>query len=492
MSKEGTAYLSKSLFMRGIQCPKSLYLHKFHQEWRDEVSQDRENLFQSGTEVGMLAWELFPGGIEIPYDGLSHNEQLKETQKAISNGIKTLYEATFNFDDIFVKIDLLHLGDEGWELCEVKGVTKIEEVHLNDIALQFYVAQGSGLPIRKAFLVYINNQYVRKGPVDPTQLFVFEEVTQKVRKKQEWVKKEVKKLRLMLSGREPETAIGKQCEDPYLCDFKGLCWRDVPEYSVFDLKGRETSLFKIYHQGTVDLKDVPLEILSRVQKLHLEAYLNQTEVFDPVAVRKFFKSLWYPLYFLDFETISDPIPPFDGTRPYQQIPFQYSLHYQEEENGALGHFEFLADPKSDFREVLLQGLCNQIPSSACILAYYSSFEKVCLQNLSDWFPNYKDKIKGFIQNVRDLAILFRRKEVYHWKMKGSYSIKKVLPCLLPEMSYSNLEIQDGGMAMNAYRNLMEISDITEVAKLRQVLLDYCHLDTLAMVKILEKLRARID
>ncbi len=184
------------------------------------------------------------------------------------------------------------------------------------------------------------------------------------------------------------------------------------------------------------------------------------------------------------------IPPFNGTRPYQQIPFQYSLHYLEKENGKLGHHEFLADPNSDFREELLQSLCNQIPSTACILAYNASFEKICLQNLAEWFPNYKDKIEGFIENLRDLAIPFRRKDVYHWEMKGSYSLKNVLPCLLPDLTYSNLEIQDGGMAMNAFRTLSETRDLVQAANLRQALLDYCRLDSLAMVKILEKLKEK--
>ncbi len=204
-------------------------------------------------------------------------------------------------------------------------------------------------------------------------------------------------------------------------------------------------------------------------------------------MQEFLRTLWYPLYFLDFETINPPIPPFNGTRPYQQILFQYSLHYLEEENGKLGHFEFLADPSFDFREELLQMLCDQIPSTACILAYSAGFEKGRLQDLADWFPNYKIKIEKIIQNVRDLAIPFRRKDVYHWKMKGSYSLKNVLLCLLPDLSYSDLEIQDGSMAMNAYQNLMEIRDIEQAAKLRQALLDYCRLDILAMVKFLEKL-----
>jgi hypothetical protein len=488
MKENSSAYLSKSLFMRGIQCPKSLYLHKCHPEWRDETSETQENLFQSGIEVGLLARQLFPGGIEIPYEGLSHNDQLQMTQKALSDGIKTLYEATFSFDNIFVKNDLLHRGKKGWSLYEVKMGTGLTEVYLNDVALQYYGVRGSGLPIEKAFVVYINNQYVRNGAIEPTLLFLVEEVTDKILEKQDRIKEELNRLRRMLLGKEPEMIIGKQCNDPYPCDFIGHCWQHIPEDSVFDLRGRGTSPFDLCRQGYLDLKEVPRGLLAEEQKFQLDAFLNQAEVFNCEEVQEFLNSLWYPLYLLDFETINPPIPPFNGIRPYQQIPFQYSLHYQKEKNGELGHFEFLGDPGSDFRENLLQSLCDQIPPTACILAYYSSFEKCCLQNLADWFPHYKDRIEGFIQNIRDLAIPFQRKDVYHWKMKGSFSLKNVLPSLLPEMTYSNLEIQDGGMAMNAYQNLIENPDLAESAKLRQALLDYCRLDTLAMVKILEKLQ----
>jgi hypothetical protein len=490
MKENSTAYLSKSLFMRGIQCPKSLYFQKYRPEWRDEISEDQETLFQSGKEVGLLARELFPGGVEIPYEGLSHSDQLQETQRALTHGIKTLYEATFIFDNIFVKNDLLHKGKKGWRLYEVKIGTELKEVYLNDTALQYYVVKGSGLPIEKAFVVYINNEYVRNGDIEPNQLFVVEDVTKKVLEKLDWVKDEVNKLRLMLSGKEPEVVIGKQCNDPYACDFIGHCWEHIPDNSVFDLRGRGTSPFDLYQKGYLDLKEVPRELLAEGQKFQLDAFLNQEEVFNCEEVQEFLKTLWYPLYFLDFETFMGPIPPFDGTRPYQQIPFQYSLHYLEEEKGKLGHHEFLADPSSDFRKELLQSLCDQIPSTACILAYHSSFEIGRLQDLADWFPNHKDKIEKIIENVRDLEIPFRRKEVYHWEMKGSYSLKNVLPCLLPDLTYSNMEIQDGGMAMNAFRSLSEAHDLKEVIVFRQALLDYCGLDSLAMVKIVEKLKER--
>jgi hypothetical protein len=230
-----------------------------------------------------------------------------------------------------------------------------------------------------------------------------------------------------------------------------------------------------------------LELLSQGQMFQIEAHLNQSEIIDIQPVREFLDTLWYPLYFLDFETIQFAIPQYPGTRPYQQIPFQYSLHYLENERGDLRQYEFLGDPHTDFREELIKKLSQQIPANACILAYNASFEKTCLQNMADWFPKYYKKLDKLIDNLRDLAIPFRNKSVYHWKMKGSYSLKNVLPCLVDDLTYKTLEIQDGRMAMDGFRTLLETSNIEERASIRQALLDYCRLDTLAMVKILKRL-----
>jgi hypothetical protein len=488
MKADSKAYLSKTLFLKGVQCPKALYLNKYHPELKDEISDEKVNLFKSGTEVGLLAQQLFPGGIEIPYEGLSHQEQLEETQKAIGDGVQVLYEATFSFDSVFVKNDLLRQGKKGWELYEVKGGTSISEVYLNDLALQYYVVTGAGLPINKAFLVYINNNYVRNGAIEPEKLFNVEEVTKKVLEKQSWIKEEIDRLRRMLSKKEPQISIGPQCENPYGCDFIGHCWKDIPEDSVFDLRGRGTDRFSLYSKGYIDLCQVPLELVSQGQSFQIEAHLNQSEIIDSQPIREFLDTLWYPLYFLDFETIQFAIPQYSGTRPYQQIPFQYSLHYLENEGGDLKQYEFFGDPHTDFREGLIKKLSQQIPANACILAYNASFEKTCLQNMADWFPKYDKKLNKLIDNLRDLAIPFRNKSVYHWKMKGSYSLKNVLPCLVDDLSYKTLEIRDGGMAMDGFRSLLETLDIEQRTSIRQALLDYCRLDTLAMVKILDKLK----
>jgi len=486
--KRDLSYLSKSLFLRGLQCPKSLYLYKTQPDLRDPVSDAQEAVFQAGTEVGITAQGLFPGGKVIPYDGMSLDDQKKLTQAEIAAGTPVLYEPAFQFDKVFIKADILKKVGEGWDLYEVKGSTGIKDVYLNDIALQYYVLKNSGLPIRKAYLVYLNNQYVRKGALDLDQLFLFEEVTQIAIEREGLVRDEIGRLRGTLAGGLPDIDIGEHCSDPYPCDFQGNCWAHIPEYSVLDLTRRGANPWDLYRQGFLRLEDVPKGCLSPVQLVQVEAYLDQKEFVNAEGIREFLSSLWDPLYFLDFETFMTAIPIYDGTKPYQQVPYQYSLHSLQGDHSDLGHSEFLAPPNTDPRRPLVEKLVGDIPDKACVLAYNASFEKTILNQLADWFPEHRQSLEGIIDNLRDLAVPFRSRDIYRWEMKGSYSQKMVLPALIPEMMYQGMEISDGGMAMEGYFRMCEVQDMAEIEKVRQALLEYCRMDTLGMVRLYEKLR----
>jgi hypothetical protein len=483
------AYLSKSLFIRGLQCHKSLYLHKYQPELRDEVPPEKQALFDSGTEVGILARDLFPGGVEVPYEGLSPREQLDMTVSEIQKGTENIYEATFSYNNVFMKADILHRGRHGWALYEVKQSTGGKEVHVNDVALQYYVVKGSDLPVSRAFLVYINTQYVRHGEIEVKKLFAIEELTDRVNEKQEFVAEEIGKMRHMLAGALPAIDIGAWCDDPYKCDFKGHCWQHIPEDSVFTLRRKGANRFDLYKQGIIRLEQIPLHVLNDVQRMQVEFFLEKKETVNREAVREFLDSLWYPLYFLDFETFMSPVPLFDGTSPYQQIPYQYSIHVLEREGAELRHHEFIAEPNVDPREELAERLVAVIPDDACVIAYNSSFEARVLNELAEWLPRHGNRIERVVPNMRDLMAPFRRRDVYHWQMKGSHSQKAVLPALVPDLTYDGLEVMDGGMAMQAYFTMCGAKDPSEVQRIRASLLEYCKLDTLGMVRILEKLKS---
>jgi hypothetical protein len=489
MNKKISTYLSKSLFIRGLQCHKSLYLHKYHPDLKDEISEEQKTLFQSGVNVGIYAQKLFPGGVEILFDNVSLSKQIKRTMIEIENGAKVIYEAAFSYDNVFVKVDILRKSRGKWEIYEVKGSTGVKDVHYDDIAVQYYVLKGSGLSVSKAFLVHINNQYVRQGEIEVDKLFTIQDFSNDVIEKQKSIKNEIDKMRRMLKSQEPNIDIGEHCTDPYDCDFCGYCWKHIPEKSVFNLKGAGPNKFDLYRQGIIRLEDIPRDILPQSQRIQLEGTLDKKNITNKAAVKEFLDTLWFPICFLDFETtFMVPIPMYDETRPYQQVPFQYSLHYLEKENAELQHYEYLAPAHVDPRKELLDKLLKEIPENACVLVYNKTFEIGVLNNLAKWFPEYFDQIKNIILNIRDLMIPFRRKDIYRWEMEGSYSIKYVLPALVPELSYDDMEISDGGIASNSWLSMRDLEDLDATERIRKALLEYCKLDTLGMVKTIEKLK----
>lgn len=487
-----TAYLSKSLFIRGRQCHKSLWLQKHRPELKDEISDAQQAIFQSGTDVGILAQELFPGGIEIPYDGLTHQQQIDQTISEIEKGTETIYEATFLHDGVFIKADILHHGARGWEIYEVKGSTGVKDVHIFDAAVQYRVLTGAGLEVSKVSVVHVNNTYIRYGELDIRQLFSILDITGQAQELQEVITDELAAQRIMLAADMPRIDIGKQCEHPYPCDFMGHCWQHIPEDSVFDLRGRGANKFLLYYQGIIRQSDIPLDMLNCRQRLQVESTLNQRDHIDKKAVRKFVNGLWYPLCFLDFETFMEAIPPFDGCCPYQQIPFQYSLHIQETADSDLKHYAYLAEPGKDPRRELLDTLLERIPEGACIIAWNQSFEIGVLRKLAEFFPDSREQVECWIKNFSDLMRPFKSRDIYLWQAKGSYSIKPILPLLAPELSYENLDgVANGGDAMEAWYKMNSLDDPDEVVRVRNELLEYCKLDTLAMVRILRKIQCLV-
>ncbi len=483
-----TVYLSKSLYTRGLQCHKSLYLHKFRPELRGEPTPELEALWKSGHEVGDFAHMLFPGGAIVPFDGLTKEEQLAKTREEIDRGTKAIYEATFSFDDVFVKADIIVRNRGYWDLYEVKSSTSVKEHHWDDVAVQYYVLSGCGLRINKAFLVHINNSYVRQGDIVPEELFVLQDITGIVREKQASIPEELAGMRAMLRGKEPKIDIGPHCSDPYDCDFMDHCWRHVPEYSVFSLRGRGIDQWELYRQGVIKLQDVPLESLNLMQRMQAEYFLDRKSHADPAKICEFLKKVRFPVCFLDFETFGSAIPLFDGTRPYQQVPFQYSLHRIDAEGEEARHFEYLAQPDVDPREEIAERLVNEIPFGACVIAYNMSFEKMVLRALGGSIPKLRKRLNAVTEGMIDLMEPFKRRDIYDWRMNGSYSLKSVLPVLVPGMTYEGLAISDGAMASEAYFTMGTIAGPAELSKLRAALLEYCRQDTLGLVRLLEKMR----
>jgi len=265
-----TIGLSKSLFIRGLQCHKSLYLHRYHPELKDAIPPSREAVFETGTEVGIVAQSLFPGGVNVPYEQSLEN-QTELTKDAIEKGAETIYEASFQYDGVFVKIDILRKGKRGWEIYEVKSSTSLKDIYIPDAAVQYYVAKGAGLDISHAFLIHINGQYVRRGELEVEKLFTINDITYEAARMQETIEGEIAAQKIMLKGGIPKTDIGLYCREPYDCDFIGHCWRHIPEGSVFEIKGSRAFPFTLYKNNILFMKDVPVYMLSPAQRLQVEA-----------------------------------------------------------------------------------------------------------------------------------------------------------------------------------------------------------------------------
>ena len=483
--------LSKSSFIKGLQCEKHLFLYKYHYNEMDEFSEMQKAIFRRGTDVGVLAQQLFPNGT-VATEGSPPNYKkgLKKTSEQIQQGGKIIYEAAFQFNEVLAINDIIVREGKKWNAYEVKSSTSISETYLNDAALQYYVISNSGININDFSIIYINNQYIRKGELDINELFTIESVIDSILPMQNFVEENVERLKKVISRREmPKVDISEHCHNPYTCSFFNYCRGHIPEDSIFDFSGMHLKKkYELYRDGIIKLDDVPDDYsLNKNNGIQLDVYKSGEPLIDKDANEKFLSDLDYPLFFMDFETFQPAVPLYDNSKPYQQIPFQYSIHLKEKKDGELKHFEFLAEPGEDPRVKFIEGLLNDAKGKGDIVVYNKSFEITRLKEIARDFPEYSDEIEKLILRIKDLMIPFQRKYYYAPEMKGSYSIKAVLPSLVPELSYDELEINEGGLASITFESLQTETDMIIFAETREQLLEYCKLDTLAMVKILEKL-----
>jgi hypothetical protein len=463
----------------------------------DEFSEMQKSIFKRGTSVGELAHQLFPGGeIAAKGDPPDYEKALLRTQELIESGVKVIYEAAFMFNQVLSIADIIVRDGKDWKIYEVKSSTSISETYLNDAALQYYVISNTRIKIKDFSIIYINNQYIRQGKLEIENLFNTESVLElEDLPAQGDVKLNIEKFKKVLQKRQiPDIDIGEHCYNPYICGYYNYCRKHIPENSIFDFSGMHLAKkYELYRNGIIRFEDIKdKSVLNKNNLLQLEVYKSGKPEVDKKAIKDFLSDLNYPLYFMDFETFQPAVPLFDNSKPYQQIPFQYSVHCKENKNSELKHFEFLADPGGDPRKKFIENLLNVTDGKGNIIVYNKTFEITRLKELAGDFPGYADNIEKRINRIVDLMVPFQKKYFYAPEMKGSYSIKYVLPALVPDLSYDELEINEGGLASIAYESLQTETDLMHIAEIKQQLLKYCKLDTLGMVRILEKLEMLID
>jgi len=483
--------LSKSKYCKGITCDKMLWLSIYKPDVGKDLNDD--NVFRMGKEVGEVAKGLFGKYYDIEFNE-DLSQMINETEKAIDEGYKVITEASFVYDNNFCSVDILRCNDKNVEIYEVKSATEINDIYLDDISYQTYILLGLGYKVSKACIVYINNGYVRNGDLELDKLFNMEDVTGIVFDKQSEVKLKIDKLDECIKRKdEPDARLGMHCVKPYDCPFFEYCCKYLPVNNVFKIRGMtNSSKFKFYDKGIYSYEDLLNEDIKDKYKQQIEFTLyGKNTYIDVNKIKDFMKDLYYPLYFLDFETYQQPIPKYDGIRPYMQVPFQYSLHYLESVDSELKHKEFLAKADIDPRRSLAESLVRDIPIDSCVLAYNMKFEKMVIRNLADVYPDLSKHLMNIYNNMYDLMIPFKNRDYYISGMEGSFSIKYVLPAMFPDdpsLDYHNLElIHNGTEAMSSFADLgTKTKEEQEI--IRYNLLKYCELDTYAMVKIYNKLK----
>ncbi len=494
-------FFSKSSYTKGLQCPKIVWMDAHMRDKFDKSLIDLNRL-KAGNDIGDMAMAYFGNFIEVKQT-FKFNEMAEQTTRLLEEAADiavqggkpfSVCEATFVGDGMVCLADIVRSrGDMTVDIIEVKSSSKVKDYHIHDLAYQVAHVERCGYDVATASIMHVNPDYVLDGELNLKELFTIVDMTREVRALSDGVIPKVRELIEYRSAKdEPKIPIGAHCNNPHVCGYQTWCWRDVPQDSVLNLAGMSsTKAFGLLAEGVSTFADALEKTkLTALQKAQAQAETSGTSVIDAEKVADFLEQLSYPVYHLDFETIQPIVPLYQGTKPWQQIPTQFSIHRVDGPHAAPKHLEFLAEHDVDPRRSIAEALCDAIPIGACTTAYNMGFEKGRIKELAELFPDLADHLQSILDNMVDLMVPFRSGWVYLPEMKGSYSIKKVLPALCPndpQLDYGKLEgVHDGTEAMAAFEKLGELEP-EQRQQVREQLLRYCELDTFAMVKVHEKL-----
>ncbi len=475
----------------GLRCPKLVWCAFNNPEMIPPADADTQARFDQGHEVGDWSKKRYPDGVEVEFEkGFEHT--LTRTKELVS-AKKTIFEASFKHKNTYCRVDILIPCGDCWDLIEVKQTTQVKDEHIEDVAFQRYCLEGAGLHIRRCHLMHINNEYVRQRAIDPESLLTIEDISEDVEEAMELVEENIADMLNVINSKEmPDPEFGTECIDPKNCE---VCGPTIPKDSVFELDRFGKKAMDLINNGVTLIKDLPGTVrLSDKQKIQVYCLKTGKPHLEEAEIRRFLKGLKYPLHMLDFETVNPAIPLFDGTRPYQNIPFQMSLHIIEKSGSKAQHFEFLAEDERDPRPAMIEAL-HSIKPEGTVLAYNMSFERSVIEALLEMKPSEK-WLHSIIDRLDDLIIPFRNYWYYHPAQHGSASIKKVLPALTGR-SYDDLEVKHGSQAsrefleMNYKTGDKPKKSAAEREKLRRALLEYCKQDTEAMIDVLEVLQKSV-
>jgi hypothetical protein len=490
-----TIRISKSKFVAGVQCLKRLYFEVHQPELAAEPDGASKAVMEQGHQVGLVAQKAFPGGVMVEAGHTELAKAIPVTRELIAKAeAPAIFEATFQHGGVLVRADVLkRSGRSGQRLIEVKSSTRVKPHHAYDIAIQRHVLTGADIEVQQASLMHLNREYVFDGKeYDVSQLFVEAEVKPEDAVSETEISDRLKEqFRILNRSKPPDIKPGAQCENPYRCEFYDQCNPGLPaDHVSFLPRINANKVEKLTVAGITSIKKIPVAFpLSEIQRRAVECVKSGKPFIGPELAHEL-DGLKYPLCFMDFETVFPALPRFAKMAPYDQIPFQWSVHRQEKPGGPVEHFEFLAGNDSDWRLPFVDSLCKVVAGARNIVVYNKSFELSRLNDLARWLPAYTSDVKAIKAKLWDLLDVVRR-NIYHPAFAGSFSLKSVLPAFVPDMTYENLEVAEGTAAGLAWARFIEpATPPAEKSRLRQALLAYCKQDTLALVRLLEELRAR--
>ena len=483
-------HLTKSKYLRGLQCHKRLWYEENHPERAADISRSQQRRFDQSKEVGVLARDYFPEGVLI--DTAAPLTSVKQTEEAMQRGDSCIFEATFISNGVLVKCDILQKDStNSWRIVEVKASTVkqtikaskiVKEEYLHDLAIQKYVLTGHGLSISETQLMLINSEECVYP--DLCNLFTIEDVTDPVNQLMDNVHSNVETFKTILNRNdEPEVLIGEQCDKPHPCPFKTHCWKAVPERSIFTIpylnKNKKAELVE---KGIFSLEDIPANYpLSQKQRAYVDSISDNQPEINTAAIKRLLSVLEYPIHFLDFETDNPAIPRFDGLRPYQHFPFQYSCHVLHSD-GTVEHHEYLHTDTKDPRLPLVESLLGHVSPHGSIVVYSAKFEKGVLEDMALSFPEHASTFEAMIDKLWDQLDIFKN-HYTHPDFCGSNSLKDVLPVLVPFLCHENLDVHDGLEAQAVWNLMLNTTSETKKSEMIEHLREYCKMDTLAMVEI---------
>ncbi len=481
--------LSKSKYLAGLQCPSLLCVKINDKASIPAPDETAKHRFEEGYLVEKQAKKLFPGAVVLP-EGFIEN--LTATKEALEQR-KPLLEAAIKINNLYSRTDILNpVGAGKWDIIEVKSGTKVKDVNLHDVSFQRHCWELAGLRIRKCFVMHVDNSYVRKGAIDPKKLMMQVDITDKVSEVSEGISERIDDMFKVINADRPKSKLGQHCKNPYDCPLKAECWGELPKNSVTQLYRGGKKCFELLDRGIMIMPEIPSDFKLTVnQEVQHWCAMNKQTHLNVNGLKKFLGRLKYPLYYLDFETFNSALPLFDGVKPYQQIPFQFSLHIVQED-GSIEHISFLHEGKSDPRPKFMKALKKVLGSEGSIVVYNESFEKRILKEGAEELKEYSEWVDSLIPRFVDLIVPFKKFWYYDCSQKGSASLKKVLPAVTGK-SYEGLEIDNGGLASLSFAKVTygSVSDAVRL-KVRKDLEKYCCLDTEGMIWIVDALKELVS